>query len=655
MIAGDMRRRFTVIGGAICLLLAAIAASPFLFTTRFVSIALTYALPANDPVIASAALSTNGVLVIRGLVIHDTGKLANQPLVAAREVRVEFRWRELSARKIRRVTIDAVAVYARVTGPSQLSLLNLVPRKAPTTAAPPEIDAIEISGTLHSEPIPGFTRSASQWPLSLHMIAGKEPGTRQFTATLGDTRAVAQSGARAGGFGVSAEGEARQSPAGMRIIMRRVAVRNASIAIASATVRHFVPAAPEFHGPVTAALASLSASGELAVHGATAQVSGKIQFSGVRVRLPDDPGMKLIVNDASGAVDVGTPFPPGPATRVSIRRLHLGSAEGSIDAGLLRQYAAKLPAAVQGPLSFTLDALDLSGETSGIGRDMKFNGPVRMQNASMRAASIRNLPLAIEGITAGGEVGVRPGRQPPLDALATRDGSIAWTSLTYGNNVMSGFNAAWGLDQGVLSIDNFDGRVFDGEVAGGVKSMNLAARTAGQLDLRIKSIDIHKVLANIVPDRIDADGRVSGTGNLAVGENTAVAGHLDLAFDGPGILKAGEIPELEQKLAGNFGADLAQLAMRDLRHYPFKEGKLHLESQGINTLLQIKFVRQPRTGAEKIKPRKEIINGREVWVGSLVVPVIDMSIPITGESLTDILSMAAGLHPVLGAGEGAGH
>jgi hypothetical protein len=34
-----------------------------------------------------------------------------------------------------------------------------------------------------------------------------------------------------------------------------------------------------------------------------------------------------------------------------------------------------------------------------------------------------------------------------------------------------------------------------------------------------------------------------------------------------------------------------------------------------------------------------------VWVGSLVVPTIDMTIPITGMSLAEILSLVGGLRP----------
>jgi hypothetical protein len=100
-------------------------------------------------------------------------------------------------------------------------------------------------------------------------------------------------------------------------------------------------------------------------------------------------------------------------------------------------------------------------------------------------------------------------------------------------------------------------------------------------------------------------------------------------------------------LVGSCGADMASLAMHDLERYPFQEGTLHLESKGSNSLLKVKFSRQPRTAADKMPPRKEIINGKEIWVGSLVVPKIDMTIPISGKSFAETLSMVSGYQPLI--------
>jgi hypothetical protein len=137
---------------------------------------------------------------------------------------------------------------------------------------------------------------------------------------------------------------------------------------------------------------------------------------------------------------------------------------------------------------------------------------------------------------------------------------------------------------------------------------------------------------------------------LALSPEHELSGSIDLTFDGPGILRIGEIEEVKQMLVGNFGLALANLAMHDLQQYPFQHGRLFLESVGKNAQLQIKFVRQPKTEAERTPPRKEIINGAEVWVGSLAVPTIDMTIPITGKSLAEVLSLVSGIHPLSEAG-----
>ena len=169
--------------------------------------------------------------------------------------------------------------------------------------------------------------------------------------------------------------------------------------------------------------------------------------------------------------------------------------------------------------------------------------------------------------------------------------------------------------------------------------------------MQIKAIDVHKALANASPEHMDAVGTASGSVHLALRPERALSGNVDLTFDGPGTLRIGQIDEVKQMLVGNFGLDMANLAMHDLEHYPFREGTMHLASAGENSELKIKFVRQPKSAADVISPHKEIINGREVMVGSLVVPTIDMTIPITGQSLAQILSIVSGVHPIIQAAD----
>jgi hypothetical protein len=196
------------------------------------------------------------------------------------------------------------------------------------------------------------------------------------------------------------------------------------------------------------------------------------------------------------------------------------------------------------------------------------------------------------------------------------------------------------------SLSYLAAKVFGGRITGAPR-WDLAAGKIQGFDLKIQGIDAHQALVNVAPARLDADGLVSGILHLALSPSAELSGQADLAFDGPGILRIGQIEELQQVLAGNFGVEMTNLAMHDLEHYPFRQGNLHLESAGVNSELKIFFVRQIRTAADRTAPRKEIINGKEIWVGSLIVPKIDLTIPILGKSFAEILSMVSGFHPLI--------
>jgi len=186
----------------------------------------------------------------------------------------------------------------------------------------------------------------------------------------------------------------------------------------------------------------------------------------------------------------------------------------------------------------------------------------------------------------------------------------------------------------MLTFDRISAQIFGEEISGAPR-MDLAAQALQGLDLRIKSIDAHQAVANISPAHLDAEGVVSGILHVESSGEGDLSGHADLSFDGPGILRIGQIDALQRMLAGSFGADTASLAMHDLERYPFMEGTLHLERAGLNSELKIHFVREIRTNADRMAPRKEIINGREVWVGPVVVPKIDLTIPIAVKSFAD--------------------
>ncbi len=333
-------------------------------------------------------------------------------------------------------------------------------------------------------------------------------------------------------------------------------------------------------------------------------------------------------------------------TRIVVHRLAARQAAVTIEAETLRQYVAKLPPKLQGRLETSLGALDVSGLIGlGTGEARGFSGNIRLQDLSVRSPAGGKHAFALDRLTVAGSVESRLDRWAPA-ALKVRDGVMQWAALTYSNNALNNFEASWRIDGQMLVTDRGTVRIFDGYLSGS-PAWDLVTHAMPRCDLQIKSINIHEALANLSPEHLDAEGNVSGFLHVVLSKEGELSGSVDLTFDGPGILGIGEIEEVKRMLVGNFGLDLANLAMHDLKHYPFKEGRLYLESLGKNSQLKIKFVRQPRTEADVTPPHKEIINGKEVWVGSLVVPTLDMTIPITGKSFAEILSLVSGVHPLI--------
>jgi hypothetical protein len=70
------RQRRLGVAAVFLLLLVAILAAPFLLSTRLVNLALEQVFPANRLSVGSATLSLSGTLVLRDLLLHDTGPLA---------------------------------------------------------------------------------------------------------------------------------------------------------------------------------------------------------------------------------------------------------------------------------------------------------------------------------------------------------------------------------------------------------------------------------------------------------------------------------------------------------------------------------------------------------------------------------------------------
>jgi hypothetical protein len=664
-------RRLRSIAAVLLLVLAAILMAPFLLTTQLVRLALGQVFPASRLSVGSAALYPSGTLVLHDLVLYDTGALAQQPLVTVREVDAAFGWAEVLSRRIRRIHADGVTVYARPHGPSQLSLLDLLFERSPSgpaaeskRGAPPIwIDTLDVQGMIHLEPIKGFVSASADWPLALQitMSGNSMDPSRQFRAAIGETRQLPNelpekpSGAAPepapsaeAAFGLLMDVETQPAAGGTRVVVHRLVASQAALTIDADTLRQYLTKLPpELQGRIETSLRSLWASGGVDLQGPAngQQLVGSLAFAGLSVRVPGSSSVRLSLDDLAGTAKINSPLPTGPGTTMTIERLQTRNIKASIEVDTLRHYTTKLPADLHGPIDADLGALDVSGLIgSGRGDAMEFSGSIRLHDLSVRSPAGGKHAFALDRLTAAGSV------ESPLNpwapaALKVLDGLMQWATLSYNNNALNNLDASWRLDSQMLMIERVAAEILDGHISG-MLAWDLGTHAIPQCDVQLKSINMHAALANLSPEHLDAEGSASGFLHLVLNEEGELSGRLDLAFDGPGILRIGEIEEVRQMLVGNVGLALAGLALQDLRQYPFVEGRLYLESLGKNSELQIKFVRQPRSEADVTPPHKEIIDGQQVWLGSLVVPMIDMTIPITGKSLAEILSIVSGVRPL---------
>ena len=442
------------------------------------------------------------------------------------------------------------------------------------------------------------------------------------------------------------------------IYVVRMEAKHSRLLVDADAIRRYVANLPaEITGRVEVGIGKLTTSGELSPRGSAKEqrFAAALTISGARIHVPGVSHSLFDAGDLSGGAKVDTPLPLGKRTVITIDGLKARNVTAAVDSDMMRKYVSKLPSDLHGPVNANLEEFDLAG-SAGSTPDEAAGGRgiwnVRLQNLNAKSPAIGAHAFALERLSAEGIV------ESPLEHWTTASTKVRaavtkFASFTYGENSISNFDATWHDDGRTIACERCALEIFGGRVSGS-PAFELVSHEMPNCDLEVRAIDVHRALANLSPEHIDADGDASGVLHLNLSEQGELSGRVDLAFDGPGLLKIGEIQEVKQMLIGNFGLDMANLAMHDLRHFPFKEGSLQLESVGQTSQLKIKFVRQARSAADAMTPQKEMINGKEVLVRSLVVPTIDMTIPITGKSLAEILATVSGLTSTLEATSGQG-
>jgi hypothetical protein len=600
-------RRSIWIAVTILLLLTTLVAIPLMLTTQFANLALGHFLSDNCAHIGSANLSLTGTLILRDIVIFDSGVRVRQPLATAREIDVRFGWRDLFARRVVWIRADEVTLYARRDDHSQLSLIDLAYELLrPSTvsrASPFWIGTTEIHGRIRQEQLIPRTEAQSDLSMALQMIMSGDrarpsrhltiavgnsvPGreqdsvkvspTKEQPATVNDssfgmvadidtqslaegTRLVihrlsvahaaltldadtlrtfvgtlppeirgrietglenlsasgtvnlpffVQRGQLAGSIAFSGlrmriagdpimtfsvddlAGGARvesnlQPLIGTSITIERLQAQNAKASIEVDTLRHFVMALPpEMHGRIESDLAKLSVSGaiELSSHAMRDHLASSIEFSGLHVRASGDPKMTVRVDDMTGAADIESDLPLTNNAVITIKRLHAGRADASIDGDRLHRYVPKVPALSHGSIVAGFDSLDVAGAIRPAKQNAtEFAGSLALGGFGMHS-SPGDQQFVLDRLTARANVELRLDRWEPA-ALRVRSAMTRWAEFSYSGNAIKNFEAACRADGAVLTFERIRAQIFRGEISGAPR-MDLAPQALQGLDLLI--------------------------------------------------------------------------------------------------------------------------------------------------------------------------
>jgi len=231
--------------------------------------------------------------------------------------------------------------------------------------------------------------------------------------------------------------------------------------------------------------------------------------------------------------------------------------------------------------------------------------------------------------------------QLTFDSLAWAKGSVerfeSWLELSHGVLECIGLKAtfAGGDFLGLLQYDAINGRI-------------------QQAMLSVDHLDQKQVAANLAPDRLDAEGTVSGTVKLSAGKKSALKGHIDLASDGPGRLRIKDEAAarmLAQQLqvndqSGLLPPNFSDIVVGQLKDYPYRDAKIRIADRDGTPVLSLDYTR------ESVKPGEPGYDVATTFQGKAIranytIQLPGVTVVLKGKTIDELLAEATGFAATL--------
>ncbi len=190
-------------------------------------------------------------------------------------------------------------------------------------------------------------------------------------------------------------------------------------------------------------------------------------------------------------------------------------------------------------IAIDADSLLFRGTLEPFATPRHLTGQIDLANLSLTATSPTGQPLSLNRASMFALI------DTPLDAsaksLATvQAGTFSLDSATLGDNSTQKISARLACSAGVLHLTDLAASVFGGTITGRMR-YDLAHNNLTGLDLDLTHIDQHQVLANLSPDKVDAQGFLSGPVHFFVStKDKKLHVDADLKSDNPGRLLIGD-------------------------------------------------------------------------------------------------------------------
>jgi hypothetical protein len=170
-----------------------------------------------------------------------------------------------------------------------------------------------------------------------------------------------------------------------------------------------------------------------------------------------------------------------------------------------------------------------------------------------------------------------------------------------------------------------------------------------KVSLTVKHLDQRQVAANLAPDRLDAEGTLSGTIELAAGTRSALKGRIELTSDQPGRLRIKDdaaasalAKQLETTNAsGLLPPNFNEIVVAQLKNYPYKQGRIRVIDRDGIPIVSLDYTRESVKEGEAGYGVMTTFQGRQVRA-NYTVQLPGVTLVLKGMTIDELLAEATG-------------